>query len=205
MYRNLQRSIIGVLILIVLLLVGCATTQPRPNNVENVCSICYQYPDWYADAKRAQTKWGVPIPVLMAIIYQESSFSARAQPPRKKLLWIIPWKRPTSAYGYSQALKHTWSDYQAQTGNDGGKRHLFADATDFIGWYSNQAHRKLGIPLNNAYALYLAYHEGLTGYADRTYLKKPWLIRVAHKVSARAATYQRQLSGCESKLASRAG
>lgn len=180
-----------------LVLSGCATSPPK--NVENICSIFAEYPDWYEDAKHAEKKWGVPIPVLMSIIYQESSFNGTAKPPRKKLLWIIPWKRPSSAYGYSQALKNTWKDYERHIGRD-GSRSAFDDATDFIGWYSNQVHKKCGIPPTNAYALYLAYHEGLGGYERRTYLKKPWLIRVARKVSKRADTYKRQLQKCEGRL-----
>lgn len=185
-----------LLIAFACLLTSCAT-KPRPDHVENICSIFYQYPDWYQDAKHAQDKWGVPVAVQLAIIHQESDFDARARPPRTKLLWIIPWKRPSSAYGYSQALKNTWYDYQRQTGNNWGKRHAFDDACDFIGWYSKVVRQKLNIPPTNAYALYLAYHEGTGGYASRSYLKKPWLIRVAHKVSNRAALYQKQLNSCE--------
>ncbi len=184
---------------ITLLLSGCAP-PPRPNNVENICSIFAQYPDWYWHAKETEAKWGVPVPVQMSIIYHESAFTADARPPRKKLLWIIPWKRPTSAYGYSQALNRTWQDYQNQTNNMHGKRQEFGDACDFIGWYSKQVNRKLGVTPNNAYALYLAYHEGMGGYGNRTYLKKPWLIRVAHKVSTRTSIYQRQLIICESTI-----
>ena len=183
------------LTLLVLLLASCA--RPRPDNIENICSIFTQYPDWYQDAKHAEKKWGVPVSVQMAIIYHESSFDARARPPRGRLLWVIPWKRPSSAYGYSQALTNTWKDYQRQTGNSWGKRHAFDDACDFIGWYSKQVNRKLGIPPTDAYALYLAYHEGAGGYANRSYMKQPWLIRYGRKVSNRAQVYQRQLNSCE--------
>ncbi len=187
-------------LMIALFLAGCATTRPRPHNVENICSIFNQYPDWYWQAKQTEAKWGVPVPVQMSIIYYESAFTAKAKPPRKKILWIIPWKRPTSAVGYSQALNKTWLDYQNQTGNSDGKRHEFGDACDFIGWYSHQVNHTLRVPPNNAYGLYLAYHEGMGGYAKRSYIRKPWLIRVAHKVSARSNIYQRQLVSCEDSI-----
>ena len=181
------------------LLAGCATT-PRPNNVNNVCSIFRQYPKWYWATKAVQKKWGVPIPVTMAVMHQESRFSAKAKPPRTKLLWIIPWKRPSSAYGYSQSLKGTWENYKNHSGNGWADRDAFGDAADFIGWYAYQAKRKAGIPRNDAYKLYLAYHEGVGGYQRRTYLKKKWLIAVARKVKARANRYSSQLKSCESKL-----
>jgi len=186
------------IILICLFIVGCAT-KPPPSKVSNICSIFQQYPDWYWSAKKAEKKWGVPVPVQMSIIYQESGFSARARPPRKKLLWIIPWKRPSSAYGYSQALKNTWKDYQHQTGQS-AKRHDFDDACDFIGWYSSQARKGSHIDPNNAYALYLAYHEGMGGYNRRSYLKQPWLIKTSRRVANRAETYKHQLQGCESSI-----
>lgn len=190
----ITKNKIFLILICLLFLSGCA--KPRPSNIENICSIFHQYPDWYQDAKYAQNKWGVPIPVQMSIIYQESGFNARAKPPRRKLLWIIPWKRPSSAYGYSQALKNTWKDYEKQTGQ-WSRRSAFDDAVDFIGWYADQVHKKLGINPANSYALYLAYHEGPGGYASRTYLSKTWLIRVAHKVAYRTAVYTRQLASCE--------
>jgi hypothetical protein len=190
-------KLISIILLALLpsLLVSCA--KPRPHNTENICSIFSQYPRWYRHAKHAQDKWGVPIAVQMSIIYQESSFNARARPARKHLLWIIPLKRPSSAYGYSQALNNTWNDYQKQTGNGRGKRHAFDDACDFIGWYGNAAQRKLHIAPTNAYALYLAYHEGLGGYAKRSYLTQPWLIKASRRVANRAVIYQKQLNKCE--------
>ena len=112
---------------------------------------------------------------------------------------MIPWTRPSSAFGYSQALKETWENYQKSSGK-GGNRDDFASASDFIGWYGYQAHRKANIDRNNAYELYLAYHEGIGGYLKKTYLSKKWLVGVAHKVSARAQKYESQLKTCEKKF-----
>lgn len=186
-------------LLVVLLLAGCMST-PRPKNVENICSIFKEYPSWYTDTQKVARKWGIPAAVQMSILYQESSFDAEARPPRTKLLWIIPWKHITTAYGYSQALDATWEEYKKSTHSYFVKRNSFADATDFVGWYSEQAHRYAGISKYNAYALYLAYHEGWTGYKRQTYRSKPWLMTVARKVQNRAITYQRQLNGCKADL-----
>jgi len=187
-----------VCLLVVLFLTGCTT--PRPDNVENICHIFRQYPKWYWATQATEKKWAVPINVQMAIIHQESRFNAKAKPPRKKLLWIIPWKRPTSAYGYSQALDETWEGYKRNSGNHGGDRDEFADASDFIGWYGYQAYRKAGIPRDQAFYLYLAYHEGIGGYTRKTYNKKPWLVKVAHKVSYRSSVYKTQLNQCRDSL-----
>ncbi|MDF3055240.1 MAG: transcriptional regulator [Gammaproteobacteria bacterium] len=189
---------LALVILTALLLAGCA--KPRPNNTENICQIFEQYPDWYHDAKRCEQKWGVPVPIQMSIINQESSFNAKAQPPRKKILWIIPGKRPSTAYGYSQALTSTWSQYQREH-RSGANRTNFTHATDFVGWYASQANKRTSISPTDPYRLYLAYHEGAGGYARQTHLTKPWLIRAAQKVKVRAEMYQRQLNSCEQYIA----
>lgn len=178
-------------------MVGC--TPAPPHHQSNVCRIFRQYPQWYWATQDAQKHWGVPISVQMAIIHQESHFNGDARPARERILWVIPWKRPSSARGYSQALNGTWHRYQRETHHNSA-RNNFEAATDFLGWYSYRAHRKLGIPLNNAYALYLAYHEGIGGYARGTYRKQSWLIHVAERVQTQANIYHYQLTRCERSL-----
>ncbi|MBU0456224.1 MAG: transglycosylase SLT domain-containing protein [Pseudomonadota bacterium] len=195
---KLKTSILLLFALLTALLSGCA--PPPPNHVESICSIFKQYPTWYWDAQKTQKKWGIPIPVLMAVIYQESRFNATAKPPRQKLLWIIPWTRPTSAYGYSQAIDQTWKHYKRDTGKTFASRDAFGAAADFIGWYANQAHRRAGISKANAYQVYLAYHEGIGGYMRGTYRNKQWLIHVANKVAVREWIYKKQLLLCQSSL-----
>jgi hypothetical protein len=137
---------------------------------------------------------------MMAIMHQESRFRATAKPPRKKILGFIPGPRPSDSYGYSQALKSTWASYERSAGRYGADRDDFGDAIDFIGWYNDQSKRRSGIARNDAYRLYLAYHEGHGGYNRGTYRGKQWLINVARKVNSRAARYQQQLAGCEDEL-----
>ncbi|MGL6030022.1 MAG: hypothetical protein ACRC0M_09635, partial [Legionella sp.] len=62
---------------------------------------------------------------------------------------------------------------------------------------------RAGIPRSDAYPLYLAYHEGVGGYMKKSYLKKPWLISVAHKVKARSQLYEMQMNSCRNSLPSR--
>ena len=184
-----------VLLSVMLGLVACATLPP-PRDLNHVCRIFWQYPQWQRDARDVERRWHVPIAVQMAIMHQESKFDAHAKPPRTTLLWVIPWTRPSSAYGYAQALDGTWALYQRKSGGWWASRDNFYDGVDFIGWYANQANRRASIRRDDAYSLYLAYHEGVGGYMQKTYLRKPWLIQVAHKVSARAQLYQAQLKAC---------
>lgn len=185
-----------ILMLCLCVLLTSCTSKP-PSNVDNICHVFKQHPKWYRDARDVAKRWKVPIPVQMAIIHQESKFDARARPKRGTVLWIIPWKRPSTAYGYTQALNGTWAQYRKDEGGFFASRHDFYDGVDFIGWYANQAHRRAGIARDDAYELYLAYHEGVGGYQRKTYLKKAWLMPVAKKVRLRAQIYESQLEQCK--------
>ena len=174
-----------------LTLAGCAT--PPPKEPENLCRIFEEKRDWYKAAEKMQKKWGVPIQVPMAIMYQESSFKHNAKPPRDYILWVIPWGRVSSAYGYSQAKTGTWDDYVKETGNTWSSRDNFADAMDFMGWYISKSHRINGVSKWDAYAQYLNYHEGWGGYKRGTYRQKQWLMRTAERGQERAGRYGAQL------------
>lgn len=182
----------------VVLAQGCATTPPR--SLDNVCHIFDEKRSWYKAAKKAEARWGTPIPISMAFIHQESRFVAKARPPRRKILWVIPGPRPSSAYGYSQAKTSTWKWYQNATGNGWAGRSNFADAMDFIGWYNAQTQRRNKVAAHDAYHLYLAYHEGHGGFERRTFQNKDWLKSVATKVSARSQSYAQQLESCRRDL-----
>ncbi len=189
---------IAPLLFLLLFLAGCATSPP--SNINNLCSIFQEKDDWFKQAKAAEKRWGTPVHVMMAIIRQESAFRDDAQPPRGKLLGVIPWKRPSSAYGYPQAKDDTWDWYRQKTGNRGADRDDFADAIDFVGWYTDISHSSLGISKWDAKHQYLAYHEGHGGYRSRSYKRKSWLIKVAEKVGRQSKTYAAQLKGCEKNL-----
>ncbi len=185
-------------LLALLTLAGCTGV---PRNVNNICAIFDDQSGWFDDAAASERKWGMPIPVMMAIMRRESSFRDDARPPRRWLLGFIPMGRPSSAYGYAQALNGTWAHYIKATGNSGADRDDFDDAIDFIGWYMSVSKRKLGFKPRDAYRHYLAYHEGWAGYARGSYKGKPALKSWAQQVRSTAARYTRQLNGCRKRLA----
>lgn len=187
-----------LLLLLVVALSACVSSPPR--QVDNLCSIFSEKRSWYKKAKRVEKKWRSPIPTMMAMMHQESRFRAKARPPRSKILWVIPWTRPSDAYGYPQALDSTWKWYQKSTGNWRADRDDFGDAINFIGWYNAQTHKLNRVGMADTYNLYLAYHEGHGGYKRKTYRSKKWLRPVAQKVASKAQAYKKQLQGCEKKL-----
>ena len=188
------------LILLLLVILAASCTALPPKNSDNICSTFREKDDWYEDAKNSYEKWGVPIYIQMAIMHQESHFVADAEPPRPWLLGFIPLPRESSAYGYAQAKDETWDGYLDKAGSWGADRDEFADATDFIGWYCNVSHTRLGISKLDAKNLYLAYHEGHGGYQRKSYLQKAGLVQIANKVAKRAKLFQSQLGECQSDL-----
>lgn len=183
--------------LAVLMLASCGGGyNSAPRNLDNACSIVSERPEYLRAFRATEKKWGVPVHVQMATIYQESKFIGDARPPYRYTLGIIPMGRQSTAFGYSQALDGTWDEYRDDTGRRGGKRDRIRDATDFMGWYMVGTRDTLGIPLTDARNQYLAYHEGRTGYARGSYNRKSWLLRVSSQVAARAEMYDRQLDNC---------
>jgi len=174
--------------------------EPVPPRSTNLCEIFTEKPNWYQQATRVYQRWGIPVPVQMAILRQESSFISDARPPREWLLGFIPLPRPSSAYGYAQALDSSWDLYRIKVNRRDADRENFADAVDFVGWYCDVTHRTLDIAKGDAKRLYLAYHEGQEGFRQGSYEQKPWLMPVAQKVAYNARRYRDQLKGCEKAL-----
>jgi hypothetical protein len=167
-----------------------------PKNLDDACSIVRQRPAYLTAMKATERKWGIPVSVQMATMYQESKFIGNARTPHRYALGVIPMGRQSSAYGYSQALDGTWEEYQDDQRRPGARRDNIRDATDFIGWYMDESSRSLGISKSDAGSQYLAYHEGRTGFANGSYNAKGWLVTVAQQVDARADRYHNQLRSC---------
>ena len=187
----------STILILVLFLTACSGgRQAPPSKLDNACSIKSQRSGWFKDLRKVERRWGVPDYVILATIYQESKFVARARTPLKFALGVIPMGRRSSAYGYSQALDGTWDWYRRDTKRRSARRDKFRDAVDFMGWYMNESNERNGISKQDPYNQYLAYHQGHTGYARGSYRGKTWLIEAARKVEARANLYKSQLASC---------
>ncbi|MSP10113.1 MAG: lytic transglycosylase [Pelagibacteraceae bacterium] len=190
--KNLKTNL---LIIFFLIFSGCSTI---PSNTANSCSIFSEKDFWYKHAKLSEQKWGTPIYIQLAIIKIESNFDSLAKPPRQKLFKILPHKRPSSSFGYSQAVKGTWEQYKKETGNNLAVRTRFKDSVDFIGWYTNKTESILKISKKDAFKQYIAYHEGWGNY--KNYKKNNKIINLAKKVEKQSNIYKEQLQKCESSL-----
>jgi len=101
-----------LLIFIFLLISACSSI---PKNTSDSCSIFNERYLWYKYTKKTEQKWGTPIYLQLAIIKMESDFDWLAKPQRQKIFKVIPYKRPSSSFGYSQAVKGTWDQYKKET------------------------------------------------------------------------------------------
>ncbi|MEX0971023.1 MAG: lytic transglycosylase [Paracoccaceae bacterium] len=175
---------------------SCVNRNEAPSQQNNICAILDQRPGWLNDLNRAHANWGVHPGDVMAIIWKESSFRARARTRRTFSLGSIPTGHISSAFGYSQALDGTWEWYQDETNAGGARRQSFRDAVDFIGWYMNETRARNTIGLTDMENQYYAYHEGHTGFAHGSYRHKSWLPPVARQVQRQADLYRSQLPNC---------
>jgi hypothetical protein len=196
MYRSRLSQI--VVIASLLALSACATP---PRHINNVCAVFDQRDGWFHSweraAENASRKYGIPVPVLMATIRNESGFKGNAKPPRKWVLGFIPWGRVSSAYGFSQALDGTWSQYRQETGNFMARRRHFADAVDFVGWYYAKSAALFGIAKNDTYHLYLTYYLGWSAYRRGDWRNNAAVQRYARRTARMAVSYDAQLRECE--------
>ena len=91
-----------IVFLLFLISSGCSSI---PKNTADGCSIFSEKYFWYKHAVKTEKKWGTPIYLQLAIIKMESDFDWLAKPKRQKIFKVIPYKRPSSSFGYSQAVK----------------------------------------------------------------------------------------------------
>ena len=188
-----------LIILISFLFISACSSVPK--NTANSCSIFSEKYFWYKHAKKTEKKWGTPVYLQLAIIKMESDFDWLAKPQRQKIFKVIPYKRPSSSFGYSQAVKGTWKQYKDETGNKFASRARFKDSVDFIGWYTNKTKSILKIPLDDSFRKYLSYHEGWGGY--KNYKKNQKVILLAKKVENNSNRYKKQLNECKNSLSTK--
>ncbi len=193
MIRSIKKYFINFFVFVIL-----SSCSSIPLNTKNSCDIFSEKYFWYKHAKKVEEKWGAPIYIQLAFIKKESNFDWLAKPERTKLFKIIPYKRKSTSFGYSQAVKGTWDQYKEETNSRLATRARFKDSVDFIGWYINKTEKLLKIPKTDTYRQYIAYHEGWGNY--KNYKKNKKVILFAKEVKNQANQYRKQLSKCQKRL-----
>ncbi len=193
--KTLNKKIIYIFFFF--LVASCSSVPKYP---ENACKIFGQNYLWYKSVKKSSDKYGAPIHIILAIVNKESAFNRWAKPKRNKLFKIIPYKRPSSSFGYSQAVNKTWELYKNETNNPLALRARFKDSVMFIGWYMNKTKKTNNISMNDAYRQYLNYYLGWGNYSKKIYKTDKKAIIYAKKVEKQSNIYKNQLKECQSNL-----
>ncbi|MDC0142892.1 lytic transglycosylase [Candidatus Pelagibacter sp.] len=194
--KKLSQNLSSLVVIIFFFLISACSSIPK--NTADGCSIFSERYLWYKHAKKAEKKWGTPIYIQLAFIKMESDFDWLARPKRLKIFKVIPYRRPSSSLGYSQAVEGTWKQYKEETNNKLATRTRFKDSVDFIGWYTNKTEKLLKISKKDVFRQYIAYHEGWGNY--KKYKEKPKIILLAKKVQQQSDKYKGQLNKCSKSL-----
>tara|TARA_B100000686_G_C16763362_1_gene960185 strand:- start:260 stop:874 length:615 start_codon:yes stop_codon:yes gene_type:complete len=193
--KILNKHIIHFIILF--FVVSCSSVPKYPSNA---CKIFGENYLWYKHSKKSSEKYGVPIYTILAFVKKESGFNRWAKPKRQKLFKVIPYKRPSSSLGYSQAVKKTWELYKTETNNPLALRTSFKDSAMFIGWYVNKTKKINKIPLKDTYRQYLNYYLGWGNYSKGAHKKDKKAIILAKNVEKQSKIYKKQLTECQKSL-----
>ena len=193
--KILRSNLIGFIVFF--FIISCSSI---PKYSENACKIFDERYFWYKHTKKSSEKYGAPVHIILAFVNKESGFNRWAKPKRTKLFKIIPYKRPSSSFGYSQAVNKTWKLYKTETNNPLALRSRFKDSVMFIGWYIQKTNKINKIPLNDSYRQYLNYYLGWGNYAKKIYKKDKKAIIFAKSVEKQSKIYKSQLEECQKSL-----
>tara|TARA_B100000700_G_C14585070_1_gene641987 strand:- start:35 stop:646 length:612 start_codon:yes stop_codon:yes gene_type:complete len=183
--------------LLLFFLTSCSSIPKYP---QNACKIFGERYLWYKHTKKSSETYGAPVYIILAFVNKESGFNRWAKPKRTKLFKVVPYKRPSSSFGYSQAVNKTWELYKTETNNPLALRSRFKDSVMFIGWYIKKTNKINKVPLNDSYRQYLNYYLGWGNYAKKTYLTDQNAIIFAKRVEKQSKIYKNQLKECQKNL-----
>ena len=196
----MQKKILNKILSCLIFFVFTASCTSVPKYPSNACKIFSEKYLWYKHAKKSSETYGAPVHIILAFVNKESGFKRFAKPKRKKLFKIIPYKRPSSSFGYSQAVKKTWELYKTENNKPLALRTRFKDSVMFIGWYMKKTNEINKIPLTDAYRQYLNYYLGWGSYKKEIYKRDKNSIIFAKKVEKQSKIYKKQLRECQKNL-----
>ena len=196
----MQKKILNRNLICFIIFFFVASCSSVPKYPQNACKIFGESYFWYKSVKKSSETYGAPIHIILAFVNKESGFNRWAKPKRTKLFKIVPYKRPSSSFGYSQAVKKTWELYKTETNNSLALRARFKDSVMFIGWYIAKTNKINNIPLNDSYRQYLNYYLGWGNYAKKAYNTDKKSIIFAKNVEKKSKIYKKQLRECAKSL-----
>ena len=196
----MQKKILNKNLIFFIFFIFLTSCSSVPKYPQNACKIFSENYLWYKSAKKSSETYGAPIYMILAFVNKESGFNRWAKPKRQKLFKIIPYKRPSSSFGYSQAVKKTWELYKNETNSPLALRTRFKDSVMFIGWYIKKTNKINKVPLTDPYRQYLNYYLGWGSYSKKLYKTDKKAIIYAKSVEKQSNLYKNQLKECQKNL-----
>ena len=196
----MQKKILNRNLIFFFIFFFIASCSSVPKYPQNACEIFGEKYFYLKYTRAASKKWGVPISSILAVINKESGFRRFAKPKKLKIFKIIPYRRPSSSLGFSQAVNKTWDLYKKENNKPAALRISYKSSSDFIGWYFWKANKINKVSLNNTRDLYLNYYLGFSAYKNKAYQTDKKAIIYAKSVEKQAKIYKSQLLECKSIL-----
>ena len=196
----MQKKILNRNLIFFFIFFFIASCSSVPKYPQNACEIFGEKYFYLKHTRAASKKWGVPISSILAVINKESGFRRFAKPKKLKIFKIIPYRRPSSSLGFSQAVNKTWDLYKKENNKPAALRISYKSSSDFIGWYFWKANKINKVSLNNTRDLYLNYYLGFSAYKNKAYQTDKKAIIYAKRVEKQAKIYKSQLLECKSIL-----
>ena len=196
----MQKKILKNSLIYFIIFFFIASCSSVPKYPQNACKIFGEKYFYLKYTRAASKKWGVPISSILAVINKESGFKRFAKPKRTKLFKIIPYRRPSTSLGFSQAVDKTWNLYKKENNKPVALRISFSSSSDFVGWYFWKTNKINKISFTDTRNMYLNYYLGWEAYKNKTYLTDKKAIIFAKTVEKQAKIYKSQLQECKSIL-----
>ena len=196
----MQKKILKNNLIYIFIFLFFASCSSIPKHPANACKIFSEKYLWYKHIKQSSETYGAPVHIILAFVNKESGFNRWAKPKRTKLFKVIPYKRPSSSFGYSQAVNKTWELYKTETNSPLALRTRFKDSVMFIGWYMQKTNKINKIPLSDPYRQYLNYYLGWGSYKNEAYKTDKKAVIFAKSVEKKSKVYKNQLRECKENL-----
>ena len=196
----MQKKILKNNLIYIFIFLFFASCSSIPKHPANACKIFSEKYLWYKHIKQSSETYGAPVHIILAFVNKESGFNRWAKPKRTKLFKVVPYKRPSSSFGYSQAVNKTWELYKTETNNPLALRTRFKDSVMFIGWYMQKTNKINKIPLSDPYRQYLNYYLGWGSYKNEAYKTDKKAVIFAKSVEKKSKVYKNQLRECKENL-----
>ena len=170
---------VGVLVVSLMGLTGCfggfgkSAVKEQPQ--QNICEVLQREKAWIQPALTTEQRYGTPLSLTLALLE-----TPLTELDKKHV-------KPRAA---------DWDEYRIRSERWDASPNNVDDATDFIGWFTQESVKRNNIPLNDVSAHYIALRVGHGSYHRLQPDKYPSLLQQAEQIELKAEQWQSELALC---------